>query len=111
MMALRYVHKSESTPEQGSPSFKILKHLSITNYLSLISFATVSWAGSDGAEYPDTDRAARRQWLNDLSALINSVNPTSHQITSILSLLSGSVSQGAALPPYIQSELTWMIAA
>lgn len=92
-----------SQSRQSCPSWEMLNHLSITNYLSLISFATISWT-KNGSEYPNSEDISRHQWLNDLGTLINSVNPTSHQITSILSLLSGSVTQGAALPPYIQSK-------
>jgi len=74
----------------------------IMNYLSLMSYATQSWSKDGGALYPNTTYTARRAWLNDLSKLVDSIAPTSHQITSVLSLLSASVKQGSALPPYIQ---------
>ena len=74
----------------------------ISNYLSLMSYATQSWSQDDSALYPNTTRESRRAWLNDLSALMDSIGPTSHQITSTLSLLSASVKQGSALPPHIQ---------
>jgi hypothetical protein len=70
-----------------------------------MSYATESWSKDDGTEYPNMDRTSRRAWVNDLSALIDNVDPTTHQITSILSLLSASVKQGSALPPYIEREL------
>lgn len=77
------------------------------NYLSLISYATQTWSSKEkeggGSLFPlTTDTAARRAWLNDLSVLVKDINPTSHQITSTLSLLSFSVTQGSTLPPYIQ---------
>ena len=72
------------------------------NYLSLMSYATQSWTSSNGTLYPNSRPETRRQGLTDLSTLIDSIGPTSHNITSILSLLSASVSQGSALPPYIQ---------
>jgi hypothetical protein len=71
------------------------------NYLSLISYATQSWSRNEGSENPNTVPAARRAWLDDLSKLVDTIGPTSHSITSILSLLSASVSQGTALPPYL----------
>lgn len=71
------------------------------NYLSLISYATKSWSKDHGSSYPNTLPSTRRAWLSDLSALIDTVNPTSHSITSTLSLLSASVTQGSALPPYL----------
>ena len=72
------------------------------NYVSLISYATEAWSNSSEILYPGTDIAVRRKWLNDLSTLVDSVNPTSHQITSTLSLLAASVREGFALPPYMQ---------
>lgn len=77
------------------------------NYLSLISYATQTWSskqkeGSVSLAPPASDPALRRAWLNDLSVLVKDISPTSHQITSTLSLLSFSVSQGSTLPPYIQ---------
>lgn len=83
----------------------MLTQLSITNYLSLMSFATINWTKDDGTEYPDTNSDNKRAWLNDLATLVSSVNPTTHQITSVLSLLSAAVKEGTALPPYIQSKL------
>lgn len=72
------------------------------NYLSLMSYATQSWSHDRGSLYPNTRPETRGQWLNDLTVLIDSIGPTSHAITSVLSLLSASVKQGSALPPYIQ---------
>ena len=72
------------------------------NYLSLISYVTQSWTKDSEILHPNTDLAVRRKWLNDLTVLVDSINPTSHQITSTLSLLSASVKQGSALPPYLQ---------
>ena len=71
-------------------------------YLSLASYATVSWTEDDGSQFPNTKSDARHAWLQDLATLIQHVEPTSHQITSTLSLLSASVRTGSALPPYIQ---------
>lgn len=67
-----------------------------------MSYATESWTKKDGSLYPNSKPETRHEWLHDLTALIDSVGPTSHSITSILSLLSASVKQGSALPPYIQ---------
>lgn len=71
------------------------------NYLSLMSYATQAWSTDNGSTYPNTQPETRHEWLQDLSILIEGVNPTSHAITSVLSLLSASVTTGSALPPYI----------
>ncbi|TVY90187.1 Uncharacterized protein LAWI1_G001995 [Lachnellula willkommii] len=79
-----------------------LRANNILNYLTLISYATRSWSdASSSTAYPNMNAATRRAWLSDLSLLIDTVNPTSHSITSTLALLSAAVSQGSALPPYI----------
>ncbi|KUJ22025.1 uncharacterized protein LY89DRAFT_391405 [Mollisia scopiformis] len=80
-----------------------LRATNIMNYLSLMAYATNSWTKDSGHIYPNSQPATRREWLNDLTHLIDSISPTSHSITSILSLLSASVKQGSALPPYIQT--------
>jgi len=72
------------------------------NYLTLMSYATNSWVEDNGSLYPNTTLERRREWLAALSKLVDTINPTSHAITSILSLLSASVTQGSALPPFIQ---------
>jgi hypothetical protein len=53
-------------------------------------------------EDPQTNDPTQRKWLADVSQLLQAVNPTSHHITSVLALLSASVTQGSALPPYMQ---------
>jgi hypothetical protein len=78
-----------------------LRATNIMNYLSLMTYATQVWTEDEGALYPNTTLDGRRAWLHDLSVLVDSVGPTSHQITSILSLLSASVQQGIALPPHM----------
>ncbi len=72
------------------------------NYLSLMSYATQSWSEDYVGLDPNSKPTTRRQWLTDLMNLVDSIGPTSHGITSILSLLSASVRQGSALPPFIQ---------
>ncbi|RDW94776.1 hypothetical protein BP5796_00539 [Coleophoma crateriformis] len=71
----------------------------IMNYLSLISYATQTWSAANEASKEDPSAAV---WLHDLANLIDTIAPTSHQVTSVLSLLSASVRTGMALPPYLQ---------
>jgi hypothetical protein len=67
-----------------------------------MSYATQTSQTDDGENYLNSKLDTRRNWLNDLTKLIDIVGPTSHGITSVLSLLSASIKQGSALPPYIQ---------
>jgi len=76
-------------------------HNSIMAYLSLMSFATHHICRNDRSHYPNNRVETKSQWLRDLTRLIDSIEPNRHSITSTLSLLSASVTQGSALPPYI----------
>lgn len=40
-------------------------------------------------------------WLKDLRRLLEEISPTSHEISSILVLLSSAVTAGTALPPHL----------
>jgi hypothetical protein len=72
------------------------------NYLSLMTYATESWSSSHDLDSTNSQTTDRRKWIDDLTVLIDSIGPTSHAVTSILCLLSASVKQGSALPPYLQ---------
>jgi len=77
----------------------IIKRLTnMMSYLSLMAYSSRIWNDDD----TDPENSARTQWAEALNKLLESVGPTSHNITSILSLLSASVTQGTALPPYLQ---------
>lgn len=71
------------------------------NYMSLISYATQTWSTPS---FPNSDSStpSHHAWLEDLAVLLNEVGPTTHSFTSTLALLSASVTQGSALPPYMQ---------
>lgn len=43
-----------------------------------------------------------RAWVRDLGCLLSSINVTSQQTTSVLSLLASSIANGVPLPPYIK---------
>ena len=74
------------------------KLYSITNYTALVVYAsnTFSEAGID----QDDDNSSA-QWYRDFRRIITSVNITSHEITSLLALLSSSITNGQPLPPYM----------
>jgi hypothetical protein len=88
----------------------------IVQYMALIAYATRSISPASSAHIlahpspipedplnanpPETSQQS--QWLRDLSALTSKIDVTSHSITTLLSLLSNSVSNGQALPPYLE---------
>ncbi|KAI9758725.1 MAG: hypothetical protein M4579_002900 [Chaenotheca gracillima] len=89
----------------------IEKVRNITYYMALISQATLSFEQkpSPNADTDtDFDPASTSQtprtstWISNLARLISSVDITSQEITSTLSMLSASVTSGRPLPPYLR---------
>ncbi|KAL3476063.1 hypothetical protein BJX99DRAFT_146460 [Aspergillus californicus] len=69
----------------------------IVNYLSLLGYA------SDSLRQLGNDDESDSAWLNDLRRLIASARITTHQITSVLCLLSASLTNQQPLPPYLKT--------
>ncbi|KAI7312325.1 hypothetical protein KC315_g12015 [Hortaea werneckii] len=67
----------------------------LLQYIALISYSSTTFSVHRG-------NVEISQWSNDFRKIITSVSSTSHQITSVLSLLSSSLHNGQALPPYIE---------
>jgi hypothetical protein len=42
-------------------------------------------------------------WLHDFRSLISSLELTSHSVTSLLAIISGSITSGKPLPPYLKA--------
>ncbi|OJJ50794.1 hypothetical protein ASPZODRAFT_148204 [Penicilliopsis zonata CBS 506.65] len=76
----------------------ILSVENIANYLSLVGYAsdTLMRLGND-------DENSNSAWVNDFKKLIAHANVTSHQITSLLCLLSASITNRQPLPPYLKT--------
>ncbi|KAK9492055.1 hypothetical protein V1508DRAFT_419947 [Lipomyces doorenjongii] len=66
----------------------------IMNYMSLMSYATMKFNAN-----PPTEE--EHQWVQDFARVMSSVNITSNQITSLLTLISSSVISSTPLPPYL----------
>lgn len=77
----------------------------------LNSMVMITYAASES--YTSRGSNTNSSWLEHLSRLSSPLGFTSHEITSILSLLSASVTMGQPLPPYLQAPkpyriLTWL---
>jgi len=70
----------------------------------LISYSTQTFATND--QSPDG-----KLWVKNFSKLIGSLNVTSHEITSMLSLLSAAVTGGHPLPPYLKPPTPYKLSA
>ncbi|KAJ9660707.1 hypothetical protein H2201_006786 [Coniosporium apollinis] len=75
----------------------------VHNYMSLIAFASATFANPK-----DESESA---WLSNFRRLISSANFTSHEITSLLSLLSHSIGSGQPLPPYLKAPQPFQLSA
>ncbi|KAF1989874.1 hypothetical protein K402DRAFT_325398 [Aulographum hederae CBS 113979] len=77
----------------------------IVNYMSLIGYASTAYQLSSDPSSPETD------WSTDFRKVLTSINLTSHEITSLLSLLSSSISHGHPVPPYLTTPQPYALAA
>jgi hypothetical protein len=71
---------------------------SIVNYLSLLGYAsdTLMHLG-DGDDVTDT------AWMLDFRRLVGTAKVTTHEVTSLLCLLSASITNRQPLPPYLKA--------
>ncbi|GES64700.1 MFS transporter [Aspergillus terreus] len=70
---------------------------SIVSYLSLLGYA------SDTLLQLGDDDESNSAWLHDFKRLVASARVTSHEITSVLCLLSASITNRQPLPPYLKT--------
>ena len=64
------------------------------NYISLIAYSSKAFASEDSSQNES-------EWLRDFRALTTDLQLTSHELTSILCLVSASVTNSQPLPPYL----------
>ncbi|KAF2667026.1 hypothetical protein BT63DRAFT_427445 [Microthyrium microscopicum] len=74
----------------------------ITNYMSLISYASMSFSYLD-------DSGKISQWARSFRQLVAEVGPTSHETIMLLTLLSGAIRDGRPLPPYMPSPSPYQL--
>jgi hypothetical protein len=68
------------------------------NYLTIISYASEGFRAA--REDPQTSK-----WLSEFTTSRSDSDHVSHKITSLLALLSASVLNGHALPPYLKAPI------
>lgn len=84
------------------------------NYTALLGYASQAFTHpslnhqSADPTSPETEEAAfpdhhSAQWFNDFRRVILSAKVTSHEITSLLAMLSSSVTNAQPLPPYLHA--------
>ena len=76
----------------------------ILNYMALISYSTHTFSSNFGSPH-------KGPWMEALNLLIQSLNVSSQEITSMLSLLSASVTSGNPLPPYLKPPSAFKLTA
>ena len=65
------------------------------NYISLIAYSSKAFAGEGESEHES-------EWLRDFRSFTGDLQLTSHEMTSILCLVSASVTNAQPLPPYLR---------
>ncbi|KAF1938497.1 hypothetical protein EJ02DRAFT_383606, partial [Clathrospora elynae] len=92
----------------------IIGHITnIVNYTALLGYASQAFThpnlNQQGADLttPSADSAfpkrASVQWVNDFRRVVADAKVTSHEITSLLALLSSSITNAQPLPPYLHA--------
>lgn len=89
---------------------------SIINYTALLGYSSQSFANPSLHTADDSDptspsspssapfpRPASAQWFQDFRRVIGDAKVTSHEITSLLAMLSSSITNGQPLPPYLHA--------
>lgn len=66
------------------------------SYLSLLGYASETLSKL-GADEPDS------AWIHDFKSLVAQARITTHEITSVLCLLSASITNRQPLPPYLKT--------
>jgi hypothetical protein len=61
--------------------------------MSLISYASQTYGSETADEGSD--------WSNAFRLLMNSINPVSHEVVMVLTILSSAIREGRPLPPYM----------
>ena len=73
--------------------------MSLTDYASR-TFTDIGVSDGDNSQ---------TEWFNGFRRLMGSINITSHEITSMLSLLSASITSGQPLPPYLTTPQPYQL--
>jgi hypothetical protein len=71
---------------------------SIVNYLSLLGYASDTLMN-----FGDSDDPTDTAWMTDFRRLVNTAKVTTHEVTSLLCLLSASITNRQPLPPYLRA--------
>ena len=82
---------------------------SILNFMTLVSIASATFSNMD--DQNDVKSQYQNEWVRNLRKVISEANFTSQTVTTLLSLLSSSVSNGQALPPYLRAPEPYGLSA
>lgn len=73
--------------------------------MALISYASKNF----NTNQHDNNPPEQNTWSRDMVRLAQSINITSHEITSLLSMLSAAVTNGTPLPPYLKKPQSFRL--
>ncbi|KAF2466093.1 uncharacterized protein BDR25DRAFT_237792 [Lindgomyces ingoldianus] len=78
----------------------------IVQYTALLGYASQTFTDPSLNDEADPSGA---QWFQDFRKIISSANITSHEITSMLALLSSSITNSQPLPPYLTAPQSYRL--
>ena len=94
---------SQRSSQSSTANIPLTIFRRILNYLALISYA------SRGLAHESSTDPNKSTWIEDFSRLIGSIQVTSQEITSTLTLLSAAVTNGNRLPPYLKAPRAYQL--
>lgn len=68
--------------------------------------ALIGYASQD---FANGDEGSESKWSEDFRRLVMEANLTTHEITTILSLISASIKNGQPLPPYVKTPTPYRL--
>lgn len=92
------VSKSKVSHQNAMIKLTNIAAPSIVSYLSLLGYAsdTLMRLGED-------DDESSSAWMHDFRRLVGTAHVTTHEVTSLLCLLSASITNRQPLPPYLKT--------
>lgn len=96
----RIINHTQKYISPPQPPSSLLTAYSILRFAGMIAYVTESFQSLPaGTHMQLTDR----EWMTDFKQLIASLQLTSHNVTSLLAIISAAISSGKPLPPYLKA--------
>ncbi|KIW15196.1 hypothetical protein PV08_05241 [Exophiala spinifera] len=86
---------------------RLLNHTqNILRFTGMMAYVSKTFSQLPDGELPDSadvNGETKSSWLRDFKSLVTSLELASHNVTSILAILSSAIGSGKPLPPYLRA--------